>query len=182
MTAEDIASDFLYITKEKTPACYKIYMKYPVEFTEAWVNILLGKCLDTGVESSVDEILQPALFSTIAEACKGDGIATENASCLSGLKAKFGHIRDDHLSKLEQIKLAVAKNNYIAKLAEKNGGDGVSGCQLTTDAIPLAAALEARDLYRESQGTLLNSREAKPGEKACRVRVSMLMQIEEMEK
>ena len=174
--------EFLYINEKDTPQCFKIYMKHPVEFTEAWVNMLMGRQLDHDVISSVDEIFHDVLFEKIAEATLADEVAIKNEATPSGLEALREHIRDDKMSKFEQIKLTLKKQEYISKRAESNNGEGVSGCQILNDEIPLAAATEARDLYRESQNTLLNCRPGKKGEDLCRVRIAMLMQIEKVEK
>lgn len=179
MSAED-EKECLRITQKDTPQCFKIYTKHPVEFTEAWVNLLMGRALDEDVKSSVDEIFHDVLFEKIAEAALADGVAVKNKNHESGLEPLKGQIRDDHLPKIDQIRLAVKRQQYIETRAELNGVEGISGCQIVTESMPLAAATEARDLYRESQNTLLNCRPGKEDEALCRVRVSMLMQIEKV--
>ncbi|MDE3270095.1 MAG: hypothetical protein OYH77_07410 [Pseudomonadota bacterium] len=170
------------ITAEDTPITYQLYMQYPVEVTECWANVSEGRKIGAGVNTSVGEILENALFKMIGDAFMADGAAAKDLNAPSGLKPVLGDLRSSGLSKLEKIKVAALKAKYIAHLAEEQGEENISGGHATSGIIPMSIALKVKDMLTKATERMLSSGKLVGDNDVCHVRMCALLQIDPVEK
>ena len=181
-TAKNLGKEHFRITAEGTPKTYRIFMQYPVEVTECWANIYEGRKVDAGVKTIVGEILEETLFKMISDAFLADGAATKDPNLPSGLRPVRGALRSDRLPKLDQIEIAALKSKYIAHLAEQQGADNISGGHATSDIIPTAIALKAKDMIVKATEMMLSAGKIVGQDDVCHVRMSALFQIDHIKK
>ena len=180
--AKNLGAEQFRITAEGTPKTYRVYMQYPVEVTECWINVVAGRKIGAGVRTSVGEILEETLFKMISDAFLADGAAVEEPNSPSGLRPIRGVLRSSGLSKLEKIEVAALKARYIAHLAEQQGVDNISGGHATSGIIPTSIALKAKDMLIKATEMMLSSGKLVGQDDVCHVRMSTLFQIDRVEK
>ena len=181
MSAHDLDKENFYITQEAAPNTYRIYMAFPIELSEYWAYLFEDNGNDQNIKCSVEPMLAVTLLKEIRSALIKDNAAVEDSSSPLGVKPLKGEIRDDKLSKIEQIDLAVAKAAYISRLGRLYGTDNISGCQIVTNSIPLDVAKKAQGLNQEGANMMLGAKMVAGDDGSCRVRMATLMHIAKME-
>ena len=170
----------LLVTKESAPRTHYIFMQYPIEVTECWVNLTAGKELKEGVMSTIGESLASSLFKLIRQAFVDDGVVAEDETTPSGLKTLRGELCSRELPKLDKLKVTALKAKHISELTHHQSSMGtIKGGHITTGKIPLSVAQEALDMVRTATKMMLAAKETESkGSDSCYVRMSVLFQLD----
>ena len=177
-----LADEQFDISASGTPKTYRIYMQHPVEVVECWSNLTSKREIDAGVKTTVGKVLGETLFEMISDAFLADGVVVKDKSLPSGLRPIRGELRSNGLSRSEKIEVTALKARYIAHLAEQQGSDNISGGHATSDVIPMSVALKVKETIVRATQMMLSAGKIVGNDDVCRVRMSVLLQIDSIDK